>query len=321
MSRFYHSARRMLVAAVALCLVAAAAATQAAPAEATGRVTDVTLYRGQALVTRTIPLEAKKGAVELVVGDLPENIVGESLFAEGDEGVEIRAVRYRTRAVGQEPREEVRKLDDAIEELNDKIAMTKKESELLAKRSAYLDKLEGFVAPTAKAELSKGVLDAVALEKITTFSFEQRAEIGTRQLAVAKEARALARELVLVQRKRAELTQGASRTVREAVLFIEKRMAEKATLKLNYLVNSCGWAPTYAFRAGKDRKEVAVEYSAVISHRSGESEDTTIADLAVATNAGQIKTGAPCRSDRVAKYNQLLRIEEMLGDASLFGIV
>jgi enolase len=59
-------------------------------------------------------------------------------------------------------------------------------------------------------------------------------------------------------------------------------------------------------------------YSAVISHRSGESEDVTIADLAVATNAGQIKTGAPARSDRVAKYNQLLRLEEQLGDQSRF---
>ena len=59
-------------------------------------------------------------------------------------------------------------------------------------------------------------------------------------------------------------------------------------------------------------------YTAVISHRSGETEDTTIADLAVATNAGQIKTGAPARSDRVAKYNQLLRIEEQLGDRALY---
>jgi enolase len=59
-------------------------------------------------------------------------------------------------------------------------------------------------------------------------------------------------------------------------------------------------------------------YTAVISHRSGETEDTTIADLAVATGAGQIKTGAPSRSDRVAKYNRLLRIEEELGDAAEF---
>ena len=60
-------------------------------------------------------------------------------------------------------------------------------------------------------------------------------------------------------------------------------------------------------------------YAAVISHRSGETEDTTIADLALAVNAGQIKTGAPCRSDRTAKYNQLLRLEELLGDNARFG--
>ena len=60
-------------------------------------------------------------------------------------------------------------------------------------------------------------------------------------------------------------------------------------------------------------------YSCVMSHRSGETEDTTIADLAVATNCGQIKTGAPARSDRVAKYNQLLRIEEDLGQDARYG--
>ena len=60
------------------------------------------------------------------------------------------------------------------------------------------------------------------------------------------------------------------------------------------------------------------QYTSVMSHRSGETEDATIADLAVATNCGQMKTGAPARSDRVAKYNQLLRIEEILGDSAAF---
>ena len=62
----------------------------------------------------------------------------------------------------------------------------------------------------------------------------------------------------------------------------------------------------------------AAGYSSIISHRSGETEDTFIADLAVAVNAGQIKTGSASRSDRVAKYNQLLRIEEQLGDVADF---
>jgi enolase len=70
-----------------------------------------------------------------------------------------------------------------------------------------------------------------------------------------------------------------------------------------------------------DAIEMAKEagYTAVISHRSGETEDTTIADIAVATNAGQIKTGSLCRTDRVCKYNQLLRIEELLGDDAVYG--
>ena len=59
-------------------------------------------------------------------------------------------------------------------------------------------------------------------------------------------------------------------------------------------------------------------YTSVMSHRSGETEDVSIADLAVATNCGQIKTGAPARSDRVAKYNQLLRIEQHLGESAAY---
>jgi enolase len=71
-----------------------------------------------------------------------------------------------------------------------------------------------------------------------------------------------------------------------------------------------------------DTVELAKEnaYTAVLSHRSGETEDTTIADLAVATNCGQIKTGSMSRSDRIAKYNQLLRIEEELGDEAIYGV-
>jgi len=70
-----------------------------------------------------------------------------------------------------------------------------------------------------------------------------------------------------------------------------------------------------------DTVELAKEnsYTAVISHRSGETEDATIADIAVATNAGQIKTGSLSRTDRVAKYNQLLRIEQILGPNAVYG--
>lgn len=90
---------------------------------------------------------------------------------------------------------------------------------------------------------------------------------------------------------------------------IEKGIANAILIKLNQIgtITETLDAIEMAKRAG---------YTAIVSHRSGETEDTTIADLVVATNAGQIKTGAPSRTDRVAKYNQLLRIEELIGEVS-----
>ena len=94
-------------------------------------------------------------------------------------------------------------------------------------------------------------------------------------------------------------------------LGIEKGVANSILIKVNQIgtLTQTLEAISMANRAG---------YTAIISHRSGETEDTTIADLAVAVNAGQIKTGAPSRSERVAKYNQLLRIEEELGDSAQY---
>ncbi len=92
---------------------------------------------------------------------------------------------------------------------------------------------------------------------------------------------------------------------------IENKVANSILIKLNQI-------GTYTETRDVVNMAMNVGYTAVISHRSGETEDTTIADLAVGLNAGQIKTGAPSRTDRVAKYNQLLRIEEELGDNSEF---
>lgn len=92
---------------------------------------------------------------------------------------------------------------------------------------------------------------------------------------------------------------------------IEEKVANSILIKLNQIGTLTETVETVelAKRSG---------YTTIISHRSGETEDTTIADLAVATGSGQIKTGPPCRTDRVAKFNQLLRIEEELGEAAVF---
>ena len=99
------------------------------------------------------------------------------------------------------------------------------------------------------------------------------------------------------------------------VEFLERGISEGVANAILVKVNQIG-----TLTEALDTIAVArgAGYATVISHRSGETEDVTIADLAVAVNAGQIKTGAPSRTDRVAKYNQLLRIEEELGERALY---
>jgi len=100
------------------------------------------------------------------------------------------------------------------------------------------------------------------------------------------------------------------------VEFLRRGIAEHVANSILIKVNQIGTLTETLATINLAKRS---HYTTVISHRSGETEDTTIADIAVATNAGQIKTGAPCRSDRVAKYNQLLRIEEELGDKAVYG--
>jgi len=96
---------------------------------------------------------------------------------------------------------------------------------------------------------------------------------------------------------------------RRLQMGIDRKVANSVLVKVNQIGS---------LSETLDTVELATRhgYTSVMSHRSGETEDATIADLAVATNCGQIKTGAPARSDRVAKYNQLLRIEEQLGESA-----
>ncbi len=100
------------------------------------------------------------------------------------------------------------------------------------------------------------------------------------------------------------------------VKFLEKGIKEHVANSILIKVNQIGTLTETLATIDLAKKN---NYTSVISHRSGETEDTTIADIAVATNAGQIKTGSLCRTDRVAKYNQLLRIAEELGDKAQYG--
>ncbi|MEX0702190.1 MAG: mucoidy inhibitor MuiA family protein [Planctomycetales bacterium] len=286
----FHSMRTSVRGLAAWCLMSTVAAA-AHSAETAGKVSEVTLYRGQALVTRTVEVAGPAGPIEVVVTGLPVHVGEDSLFAEGGPNVEIRAVRYRARAVGEEPREEVRQLDDAIAEVRVKIEAVASGQALLKQRSAYLDKLDAFVVPTVQGDLGRGVLDATALEKMTALSFTRREEIAKETLALDKQSRELARELSLLERQRAELASGSSRTQREAVLFVQKHGDAQEAVRLSYLVANCGWSPTYTLRAREPHEKVLVEYSALIHQASG--EDWSGVSLVLSTASPALSAAGP----------------------------
>lgn len=250
-----------------------------------GRVEAVTVYRGQALVTRAVDLAASAGLAEIIVTDLPARVLPGSLYADGGTGVSVRSVQFRTRPVAEDVREDVRKIDGEIAALNDKLTEYSGSLERLTQQRAYIDKMENFVAPTAQAELTKGVLNAETLTKLAEFAFQKREEIGKKQFEVSKQARELQGQLELKSREREKLTAGSVRTVNEAVVFLNKEAAGPSTIKVRYLVDNATWSPSYNSRANPAAGEVTLDYFASVEQMSGEDWSGVSLELSTATPA------------------------------------
>ncbi|MEN6407420.1 MAG: DUF4139 domain-containing protein [Thermoguttaceae bacterium] len=275
--------------AVNLCVVGWGAGIVAAAggpsAGVSGRIEEVTLYRGQALVTRVISLEGAAGGHEVIVGPLPEQVAPESLFAESRGGAAIRAVRFRCRPLGEEPRDEVRKLDESMERLSEQMQALGRDREVIQRENHYLDAMDNFIHPTMKTDLAHGVLDAAAMEKLLQISFHTRESLAKRIGEVDRAVKENNKQMQLLQRKRAELTTGVRNAVREALVFVEKSSDAKETFRLSYLVNACAWSPSYTIRADKDRSRTAVECNAVVTQMTGEDWDGVRLVLSTATPA------------------------------------
>ena len=282
-----------------------------------GKVDAVTVYRGQALITRVVELKAQAGLQEVAITDLPARVIPGSIYAEADEGVEVRSVLYRERAVDQDVREEVRKLDTQIRDTQDKILAKKRQMELLNERKAYLTKLESFSAPTATFELTKGVLNADTLSKITLFQFEQRQNNATEELKLGTEERDLNELLATFQRQRHELTGGSARTVREALVFVNLAKAE-GTLRLRYLVDQASWTPSYNIRADAKREKVVVEYNASIQQLSG--EDWTGVQMTLSTATPSLVARAPSLTPLTVALAPLAQTKQIFVSVDDYGV-
>lgn len=270
------------VAASIAIVLGTAGMLRAGEVQTPGKLHAVTVYRGQALVTRLVEIPGPAGLHEVIVTDLPEHVVPGSLYAESADGVQVRSVLYRQRPVTQDVREEVRKLDDQIRQLNDKIAANAQSMQLLAERRALVEKLESFTAPTSSVELTKGVLNPTTMKDMATYLLEQRKINSDEEFKLKLARRDLEEQLALIQRQRDQVAGASARTAREALVFVNLQKPN-GQLVLRYLVNQATWEPSYTVRAGSDRSNVTVEYQASVQQMSGEDWNNVTMTLSTAT--------------------------------------
>lgn len=279
------------MAIMTVCLAAGSAAW-AEPTAAKSRLDAVTVYRGQALVTRLVDLPADTGDLQCVVSDLPTAVIGSSLSVSADAGgIAVRSVRFRTRAVAAAASKEVADLDATMKNLRHEVFANDQGLKLLDAKGAYLDKLEQFAAPTAQTEMTKGVLNPDTLSQVTKLLYDRRNELMEQRIERTLKAEELRDRLALLERQRSELSRAAERSVNEAVIFLSKEQAGPATIRLQYLVGTADWSPAYNIRLAADGKTIRLEYLADIRQMSG--EDWTDVRLTLSTATPKLNAQSP----------------------------
>jgi uncharacterized protein (TIGR02231 family) len=291
--------------------VATCCATAQTPAVLTGKLSEVTVYQGSALVSREVEIPAGPEApMEVVVSDLPSATDPDSVYADQAEGVEIRSVAFRTKTPYEAARalSEVAKLEQSIKELRRNSAVAGNEISLRRIRQEFLKRLgSNFVAPAAQQEMTHGVLQADELRKLTQLHFEEYEKASQEIMKLDLEIEDSAEQLKLLENRRKTLAAGPPVSY-EAVIYLQKTAAGPASLKLNYLVNDCGWNPSYNFRGDTTKGEVAMEFNAIVHQVSG--EDWSHVKLALSTASPSVGAYNPQLSPLFVRVQQGAAQEE-----------
>jgi uncharacterized protein (TIGR02231 family) len=247
-----------------------------------GTISKVTVYRGQALVTRAVNVDLLPEASELIVENLPAQVVPESIYAQASDAVKVLSVRYRERPVMEDTREEVKQLDTQIEDVKHKLKYAESELAHFNQQWQMFEKLKDFTVTAAQSDLNRGLLTFEPLQNLATFIEQKGLEYHKHKLELEDQIAQLKKEQELFERKRNELTAGRSRTEREAVLFINASGARKVAIEMSYLVNGANWLQQYNLRANPKKSNCLIEYNAVVNQTSGEDWNSVVISLSTA---------------------------------------
>ncbi|MEA3207428.1 MAG: hypothetical protein QOE70_485 [Chthoniobacter sp.] len=315
----FHILRGFTVA----CLATSFAAAQI-PAVLSGKISEVTVYQGTALVSRVVEIPPAQAApMEVVVSGLPSATDPNSVYADQAQGVVIRSIAFRTKTPDKaaQAQSEVARLEQSMKDLRRASAIAQNEIALRRIRQQFLKRLgSDFVAPAAQQEMTHGVLQADELQKLTKLHFEEYEKASQEIMKLDLEIEENTAQLQLLEDRRKTLAAGPP-VAYEAVVYLQKTAAGPASLKLNYLVNDCGWDPSYNFRGDTAKGEVAMEFNAIVQQVSGEDwSDVKLALSTASPSVGaynpqlsplfvRVQPGAAKEESRTAaqtKYSQAL---------------
>jgi uncharacterized protein (TIGR02231 family) len=259
---------------------------------APSRVASVTIYPSSALVTRDVEVPEGSGTLELTVTPLPPTTVNSSLYTEGADGIRVLTTRFRTRPILQDTREDVRKLQDELEELQ--ATKEKLEADLKANQAntQTLGKMENFMSVTMIQATEKGTLNSESAIALSKHIMDARGEKAKEAVALQQQLQGVQKKAEFAQRRLSEMSAGPVRTERDAVVVVEKTNAAAGKVRLHYLVDAASWRPQYKLRAGKSTKDpVQLEYLAAVVQQTG--EDWSKVKLALSTAQPMLNAAPP----------------------------
>ncbi len=283
-----------------------------------GKISEITLYQGTAVVSRQVDVPVDKvGPCEIIIGPLPAATDPASVYADKVTGATVRSVACRSR-----PPEEAAKLqgrageiENEIHALENKIDTSKNEISLRRIRQDYLKDLQRFVAPAAAQEMTHGVIQSKELEAVTQMHFTQyekaSQEIMKLDLGIKDDTKALKK----LQEEKTKLVAGPPVTY-DAIVYLDKPTAGAASLVLNYFVSDCGWKPVYNVRGDTKSSGVEIEFNALIHQVSG--EDWKDAKIALSTASPKTSAYNPRLAPLYVGVSSTAPNEAALGQAESY---
>jgi hypothetical protein len=244
--------------------------TFAGPITTTGNISNVIVYRGQALVTRLIDLDLPQGNSEVIVQSLPSNTLVESLFAQASPNITVLSIRYREQQPKEDEREEVKQLDANIANLSKELNHTERDIAHGGNLWARYDPYWSAGLKAATPDVNRSSLQFEPIEQLTGYLEQKFTQLHKHALEMEDHRDEMRKDLEALRKKRAELTAGSGKIMREAVLYLNKVDTNKAKLELNYMVNGANWLPQYNLRANSTAGTVLIEHNAIIHQSSGE---------------------------------------------------